>query len=211
MPIISDPEKSYADAGLIKLLDRLDRRYELYIVTGRSIDEIRGFLGENYNIIALHGAIVSMKDGNSHTVEGYERFRKMCEEIYGRREEFSRRFPGVRLYYKGGGITFTMWYVDPPLRNALAHEVGQIAAGAGMELYNGKMIVELRIPGVNKGERIREIRGGQPAIIAGDDLTDEDSFRMNPDALSIKVGDGESLARYRVKDYREFREILGIL
>ena len=70
------------------------------------------------------------------------------------------------------------------------------------------MISEIRIPGCNKGDAIRRLRSGRQAVIAGDDVTDEDSFFYNQDALNIKVGEGKTLAKYRLKDYTEMREVL---
>lgn len=211
VPIIPDPEKSFPDDELIRLLDSLNSKYDMYIVTGRSLKEIRAFLGERYNVIALHGAVISRRGGEVETVEGYSEFRKTCNDLYDRREEFARRFPGARIFNKDGGIVFTKWYVDRSLYDKLDSEVCEIAKAMGMSCYRGKMIVEIRIPGVNKGETIKQVRNGRPALIAGDDYTDEDAFRVNGDAISIKVGDGTSKARFNVKDYSEFRRLLASL
>ena len=86
--------------------------------------------------------------------------------------------------------------------------VKNLSLATGMELYLGKMIVELRIPGVNKGKAIRGIRNGRPAMIVGDDLTDEDAYRENPDAFSIHIGDGPTAAKHSLGNYLELRGLL---
>jgi trehalose 6-phosphate phosphatase len=39
------------------------------------------------------------------------------------------------------------------------------------------------------------------AMYLGDDVTDEDGFRaLHPDGLTVKIGEGDTEARYRVAD-----------
>lgn len=211
VPIITEPEKSFPDPELLRLLDSIQEKFQLYIVTGRSLREMDRFIGKRYNIIALHGAIVSLTSGEAKIVDGYHAYREKSDKIFRRAEEFQEKYPGVHLINKDGGVVFTKWHLDPKLHGKLDHEVCTIARGIGMTCYIGKMIVEIRIPGPNKGEAIRDIRNGEPALIAGDDTTDEDAFLLNKDAFTIKVGDGSSSAKYRVKDYMEFRKFLKAL
>lgn len=211
VPIITEPEKSFPDKEILELLDEIKEKFELYIVTGRSLREMNRFIGDRYNIIALHGAVISKISGETKLVEGYQKFRELCDGIFRRAEEFKEKYPGVHLINKDGGVVFTKWHLDSTLHGKLDQEVCTIANQMGMSCYIGKMIVEIRIPGPNKGEAIHDIRKGKPALIAGDDATDEDAFLWNEDAFTIKVGDGKSSAKYRVKDYLEFREILRAL
>lgn len=208
VPIIKDPEKSYPDEELVRLLEHLRSEYETYIVTGRSLREIQTFLGTGIDVIALHGAIVWKNGRVASSVEGYERYRRTCDQLFEKKSDFKERYPGVHIINKEGGLVFTKWYLKPDLYGKLEREICGIAEKEGMECYLGKMIVELRIPDINKGKAILEVRGGRPALIAGDDTTDEDAFRTNPDAITIRVGDGNSSARYSVADYLEFRELL---
>lgn len=211
VPIIEDPDQSYPDDELLRILDILKGKYELYIVTGRSLREIRTFLDHRYNVIALHGAVIEKVDGGITTTAGYETYRQVCDRIYARKDDFERRYPGIKVTNKDGGVVFTEWFVDPSKRQELENEVSRIASETGMSPYHGKMIVELRIPEVNKGDAIRSIRKGRPALIAGDDHTDEDAFEVNSDAISIKIGNDSSRARYSVDSYLDFRNLLGKL
>lgn len=211
VPIIKEPEKSFPDPPLLDILDSIDGKYELYLVTGRSLREMNAFVDNRYNLIALHGAIVSLTSGEISTVEGYEEYMKKSDEIFSRRGDFEERYPGVHLMNKDGGVVFTKWHLDRKLHDKLDDEVCSIAGETGMSCYIGKMIVEIRIPGPNKGDAIKRIRRGRPALIAGDDTTDEDAFLVNSDAFTIKVGDGETSAKHRVKDYLEFRKFLRAL
>lgn len=208
VPIIKEPEKSFPDESLLRVLDSLKNKYELYLVTGRSLKEMQTFVGSRYNLVALHGAVVWLTSGELKTVERYDEYREKCNDVFNRREDFKRRFPGVHLMNKDGGVVFTKWFLDPGLHEELDREVCSLAEKMGMTCYIGKMIVEIRIPGPDKGQAISKIRNGRPALIAGDDKTDEDAFLSNNDAFTIKVGDGNTTAKYRVKDYKEFRKFL---
>jgi trehalose 6-phosphate synthase/phosphatase len=48
-------------------------------------------------------------------------------------------------------------------------------------------------------------------LVAGDDDTDEEIFKALPEAFSIKVGRGETAARYTTPSYRSLREALRLL
>lgn len=71
-------------------------------------------------------------------------------------------------------------------------------------MTNGKGIVEFSILDITKGtwiERAKADFGASCVVFLGDDVTDENGFRVLGDGdFGIKVGDGETLARHRVAD-----------
>ena len=211
VPINHDPDTSWADNSLKRLLSYLHMRYDLFIVTGRSLEDIRRFIGQDLNVVALHGAVISESNGDARFAENIERYREICDKIYSRKDEFLEKYPGIRMFNKNGGIVFSLWELEDSQVDRLNRELGEISAETSMTLYMGKKIMELRIPGINKGDTIKSLRNGRPALIAGDDLTDEDAFIANQDTLSVKIGDEETHARFRVKDYMEFRSLLRCL
>lgn len=207
-----NPEDATADDRLLSDLEELGRSYELYIVTGRSMNDIMDFIGYDFNIIALHGALARINGVYFENVENFSKFRKKCDDLYDMRESFIGRYPGLRMYNKNGNILFHFGLMEEEKVGDLIAEVRSISEKDGMDVYLGKMIVELRIPGMNKGIAIRKIRGERPSVIAGDDKTDEDAFRMNPDALKIKVGNGETLADFKLRSPGEMRTFIeGVL
>lgn len=208
VPLSTDPETTFPDDDVLWIMDRLSGKYQVYVATGRSIPEITRFLDSRYNFIALHGAILKPKDGQPEYVTDAGEYIRKCDAIYAGRDGFFRRYPGLKMTNKQGGLVFIMWGLDEKAMSSLVEEVSMLASQTGMDLYRGKRIVELRIPGVNKGITIRRVRNGAPALIAGDDATDEDSFLDNPDAITVKVGDGDTAARFRVRDVAEFRVLL---
>ncbi len=211
VPINHDPDSSWADNSLKRLLSYLRMRYDLFIVTGRSLEDIRRFIGPDLNVVALHGAVISESGGDVRFAENIERYSEICNKVYSRKDEFLAKYPGIRMFNKNGGVVFSLWELEDSQIDRLGTEIESISAETSMNLYTGKKIMELRIPGINKGDTIRSLRNGRPALIAGDDVTDEDAFIANQDALSVKIGDEETHARFRVKDYLEFRSLLRCL
>ena len=198
VPIIKDPEINQADCELIGLLSSLARSYETYIVTGRDVREITNFIGD-YNIIGLHGATFHIS-GETLVVPGFHEYEELSLKLYDENYYLVNKFPGLRIYRKSGGILFhTGNITSKSTIKAVMEEVKSLALQYSMEMYTGIDICELRIPGVNKGRAIKMVRNAnRPAIIIGDDATDEDAFQMNPDAITIKVGNQDTLARYSI-------------
>ncbi len=212
VPIMPNPEDCVPDDELIQLLDRLKSRWDLFIVTGRSLGDIREFLNARYSIIALHGAVIMEGENVTDNIPELNLYRNICDRIYNNKELFEKQFEGLRLYNKDGNLLFHLGYIsDDGTRDKVVNAVERMGSENQMDVYKGKNIVELRPPGINKGIAIRKIRNGSKAIIAGDDLTDEDSFIENPDALRIKVGEGETAADYLLEDYVEMRAFLSKL
>lgn len=213
VPIRMDPEKCYPDDDLLKSLKRLRKDYRLFIVTGRSLEDITKFVGTEFDVIALHGAVKRVDGALANGIRDMQRYVEACNSIFVHREEYERRFRGLRMYNKNGNILFhTGLMGDEDQKIELGEMIRLLSVENGMDIYRGKMIIELRIPGINKGVAIKSaLDGNSSAIIAGDDVTDEDAFRENPHALKIKVGGGPTLADYSVDDYRDIRKILDIL
>ncbi|WP_393970990.1 trehalose-phosphatase [Oxyplasma meridianum] len=209
IPITSDPDACFADESLVRILKSVDSRYDLYIVTGRSYDTIRKFIPIDLNFVALHGAITRKKGGEPVAIQGYEHYVEICDSIFEKLPLIFHDFRGLVYENKKGVIGFNFWKLEDQGKiGEVSAMVKDLAESNGMDFREGKMISEIRIPGCNKGEAIRRLRSGRNAVIAGDDVTDEDSFFYNQDALLIKIGEGQTLARYRLKDYSEMRKVL---
>lgn len=94
-----------------------------------------------------------------------------------------------------------------------------LAAEHGLKLQRGKCVVELRVPGRDKGWAVRTLMArpesaGTRPVFAGDDLTDEAAFAAAEElgGYGILVGDPRrSAARYRLKDVAEVRSWLELL
>ncbi|MGC8515869.1 MAG: trehalose-phosphatase [Thermoplasmata archaeon] len=208
VPISINPEDALASTDLIQTLEALDLRYRMFIVTGRSLQEITGFIGSGFNIIALHGAMTSLKGDIRYNIPDFEHYVKICDDLYSKKGIYIRQFTGLRMYNKGGNLLFHTGLMLPEYFDQLKDLVNELAQDTGMSVYIGKRIMELRIPDINKGIAIKKYSAGMKKLIAGDDSTDEDAFKENPDAITIHVGPGESISRYRLSDPGEMLILL---
>ena len=81
----------------------------------------------------------------------------------------------------------------------------------------GKSIFEVQVVDVSKGvalQALSQTRGAAATIYFGDDLTDETAFQTlsdNPANVTVKVGDGNTAAAFRVADPQAVAETLTTL
>jgi trehalose 6-phosphate phosphatase len=84
-----------------------------------------------------------------------------------------------------------------------------------VHLTDGKEIVELAVVTTHKGTAVTALRDESDAdavLFIGDDVTDENAFAVLRDQdVGIKVGPGETLARYRVPDPPAVVQVLELL
>jgi trehalose 6-phosphate phosphatase len=85
----------------------------------------------------------------------------------------------------------------------------------GVQVTHGKAVIELAVVHTDKGaalDVLRDRAAATGAVFLGDDVTDEKAFRRLRDTdVGIKVGPGDSAARYRVDDPRAVAEVLALL
>jgi HAD superfamily hydrolase (TIGR01484 family) len=208
VPIQKDPLRCFADKPLIGLLHRLMEHHEVYIVTGRSLDEIDRMLGEKLDAVTWHGNIARVHGRIQYLNSRVESTIETIDSILLNRERFEESYPGLKVYSKNPGVLFHLWDLSAEMGQKLHRELLQISQETGTVLYSGKGIYEIIPPDSSKGNAIRLLREGREALIAGDDATDEESFRVNSDTFTVKVGQGETAARHRVSDYMEMRRLL---
>lgn len=116
------------------------------------------------------------------------------------------------------GLSFALHFRQAPeLMGAigrLVHERLQ-SLGDAFQVLPGKMVLEVKPSGRDKGRAIREFLteapfSGRTPVFIGDDVTDEYGFAAVNAAggTSIKVGEGPSGARWRLKDVAAVRRWL---
>jgi trehalose 6-phosphate phosphatase len=175
------------------------------IITGRDIQNVDHFLAPlRLPIAGVHGLTRRDANGQLHSpainAAGLQSVEAVLEPLVAREE-------GLLLEHKHGALALH-YRKRPELENACLKAMERAAgSAANITLRRGKMVIEAVTHAASKGAAIgnflqeEPFRGRKP-VFAGDDLTDEDGFAFVNGAggISIKVGLGDTGARYRVED-----------
>jgi trehalose 6-phosphate phosphatase len=208
LEIAATPESVHPKRADCQLVARLQTACKgaLAIISGRalvSIDEVMAPL--KLPAAGQHGFERRDMQGRIHRPAfPVEAIRQASAGM----RDFAARHAGLILEEKGYSVALH-YRLAPQLADA-AHAVVRDAAGrmgGGMEVQDGKMVAELKPAGRDKGVAITEFMreapfAGRVPVYIGDDVTDEDGFRA-VNALgghSVKVGEGPTAARWRLRD-----------
>jgi len=222
LEIAARPENVQVPRQLPALLDRLARQRggALALVSGRPLADIDRLFAPLHGAAAgVHGAERRRGDGRLVPTSVDPAAAQALDRLRAKLTRLVFALPGVRLEDKGA--TLALHFRDAPQH---AVEVGEAAAALAREagdclrLVPGKMVVELLPRWCNKGGAIAAFLGeppfaGRPAVVLGDDTTDEDGFlEVNRrGGVSIRVGppSGTTAARYVLESVAAARVWLG--
>jgi trehalose 6-phosphate phosphatase len=205
-----DPAAAVPEPGIGDLLVRLAAVPDVTValVSGRGVEDLQrtsGFTGP-FRWIGSHGAEF---DG------------PLTGDLAVRRDALAADLaplvdavPGARLEVKPASVAV---HVRPVAdREAAARLLADAAAGPGADpqltAKPGKDVLELAVTDADKGSavvRLRDELGAAGVLYLGDDVTDEDAFRaLAADGVTVKVGEGETVAAHRVPDLAGVRAVL---
>ena len=204
--IVERPDAVTVDPALPEVLLRLQERLDgaLAIVSGRPITFLDPhFAPHRFDIAGLHGL--------EHRIGGRlilcnPADHPALRELVGRLPEAVAAKPGILIEDKGCSVAIH-WRLAPQHRDfALATARSAIEAlGADYRIQYGKAVAEILPAAAGKGKVIERFLqqppyAGRRPVFAGDDLTDENGFKaVNAhDGLSIRIGEGETVARLRL-------------
>jgi trehalose 6-phosphate synthase/phosphatase len=121
-------------------------------------------------------------------------------------ETYADRLPGSFVEDKEFSLAWHYRMADPEMASMVAKELMDdlvnFTANIGVQILQGRKVIEVRNPGMNKGDAgsnwISE-NHFDFIMAVGDDWTDEDLFNVLPEnAYSIKVGMTQSKARFNL-------------
>jgi trehalose 6-phosphate phosphatase len=196
------------------LAERLDGR--VAVVSGRSASAILSYLGIEgstpFAIAGSHGLELRWTDGRAEAPVRPEGL----DEAIAAFEALAATLPGVMVEEKpfGAALHYRQAPDAGPACDALAEHV---ADNTGFAIQHGKMVVELRALGADKGDAVRRFMAEPPMagthpVFLGDDLTDEAGFRAAEELGGWGVlvgGPRATAARYRLAGVNEVHQWLG--
>ena len=188
------------------------------VLTGRSLEGLAEtkLQSGGWIVSGSHGAeLVGLTESAGApdlTPEESERLQVLSRRL----ERLLGGEAGVTLEYKPYGLAVhTRQVEDREHASELLAAAIEVGTAAGMHVKAGKEVREFSVRASNKGEVLQRIRATLPpgpVLFLGDDVTDEDVFRvLGPDDLGIKVGAGETAATERVPDADTAAAVLSLL
>ena len=176
----------------------------LALITGRRIADVdRMFAPLALPVAGQHGFERRDAAGAMHR---YAESAATLAELRPELAAFAAAHPGVLIEDKG--LTVAIHYRLAPHFAPAAAALGErlvVRSGKALAIELGKMVVELRPAGRDKGTAIAEFMDDAPfsaraPVFLGDDATDEHGFTIvnRRGGLSVKIGDGPTEAGVRL-------------
>jgi trehalose 6-phosphate synthase/phosphatase len=222
-PFVDRPECAEPAPELLDTLAGLaaDPRNEVVVVSGRDRDSLDAWLGAlPVRLVAEHGAWVRLWDKAAGQGEwqsaapGRARWKKRLLPIL---ERYEARIPGSFIEEKTFALAWHYRSADIATASTAARELidglTNLTANTDLGVLQGHRVIEIKNERITKGGYYRAnlAEGGQDFELAiGDDWTDETLFEVLPEeAWSIKVGSGQSAARFRLAAPADVLALLG--
>ncbi len=205
--IAATPDDIAIDPSVLPTLALLNEAAggALALVSGRPLSELdRLFAPLNLPSAGLHG--LERRNGEGKVFRPAAPTEGL-EDILDGMRNFAQRTPGILVEDKG--FTAAIHFRGAPDQENAVRQLADgllAAAGGGVQIQDGKMVVEIKPAGADKGRAIEAFMeeppfGGRNPVFIGDDVTDEDGFAVvnRLGGHSIRVGCGtETTARWCV-------------
>ena len=197
-----------------KLLDTLKKlvdkpQTKVIIISGRDYREIDKFLGDlPITIIAGHGAMIKengkwtkkLTDNvlwKNNVISVLNQITLKCPKSFVEDKKFSLAWHYRNAESKSG-------YTNS---RELIRILTNIIPLYNLKILDGNKVVEVMNKEIGKGKTVKNLVGqdNYDYILAiGDDKTDEEMFEFfldKPNALTVKVGEGKTFAKYKVDSF----------
>lgn len=217
-PIVSHPQDAFLSSSMRRVLMSLSKIFKVAIISGRDLKDLKDHIGiEELFYAGSHGYDIS-GPGNLH--REYPEAEAMIP-LLNQAEQKMRRlvplFQNAYLERKRYSVALHYRNISTNEKEAFINTVKEISQQFDrLKLTYGKKVMELH-PHLDwdKGKALLWITNylneNNFRLYVGDDLTDEDAFRvLRNRGVSIVVGEErrESLAKYSLKDPHEVQKFL---
>lgn len=210
-PIMADPERVQMRPETAALFERVCMLYPCAVISGRSRSDVSSRLG---------GAAVRHVIGNHGSEGGPEDMPTLAGPIARARAFLDQALAHEDVAIEDKHFSLSLHYRNSARqRRALAAILDAVhALPDGLRAVPGQMVVNIVPEGApNKGDSLLGLRARENvrgALFVGDDVTDEDAFKVDsPDRLlSVRVGWSlTSAAAYFLRTQAEVDDLLAWL
>ena len=207
LEIAETPSAVRGDAAMRRLLENLQGMLgdAVAVVSGRPIADIdRIFDMPALSVAGLHGLEWRDATGRVRRPNHLPPVSLLKDRI----DRFAASCKGILVEDKQATIAVHYRHAPEAGETTYAYLADLIRDCDGLTLLHGKMVVEVKPSGIDKGSAIDRFMAAAPfagrrPVIAGDDVTDETGFVAVNDLgrISVRIGDdADTAARYRLPD-----------
>lgn len=220
-PIVSRPEEALLSQKMRQSLVKLAEKSTVAIVSGRGLADVRALVDiDDLYYAGSHGFEIEGPFGLSRDNQEAEGFLPVLDDAEQRLQDRLAQIQGAQVERKRFSIAVHFrnvaadkaWEVEQIVDAVLA-DAGELRKGHGKKVYELKPDLDW-----DKGkalhwlmENLELIQPGIIPVFIGDDLTDEDAFKvLDKVGLSVVVGaeSRKTAAKYRLQSVDEVREFL---
>ncbi len=180
------------------------------LISGRALEVLRSLssMPSTVHLVGSHGA--EFDSGFAHDID-----HALLDRITSELNAIAEGRPGVAVETKPASVALHVRNASADDGEAALREARAAAESWDAQATEGKAVIEFAVIETDKGEAIdilREQHNASAVVYLGDDVTDEKAFRGLRDSdVGIKVGPGETLARYRVDEPEDVAAVLEYL
>lgn len=216
-PFVDDPQTAAPLPGSVDALRDLATLPGVFVayVSGRPVADLRRRVRApgGAMFVGSHGAEIDLGAGKTTWIDLDESEATGLSSL---REDLMRELvdvPGIRLEDKPAGVVVHFRQAADSHSSAAVDASRRAhARHPDAKMTDGNQVVEFSVRHASKGDGIAVLRDHilpDAVLFAGDDTTDEDGFAvLGPTDVSVKVGAGRSLARFRVDSPRSVEKLL---
>jgi trehalose 6-phosphate phosphatase len=199
-PIVDNPADARPLRSAAEAVIRLSElpSTDVALVSGRALSVLRELsaMPTTVHLVGSHGA--EFDSGFAHPVD-----EALLSRIIKGLTAIAANRPGVTVETKPASVAMHVRNAGAADGEAALREARAAADTWDAQLTEGKAVLEFAVISTDKGEAVdilREQHDASAVVFLGDDVTDEKAFRRLRGAdVGIKVGDGETLAGYRIE------------
>ncbi|WP_420752413.1 trehalose-phosphatase [Rhodococcus sp. O3] len=215
-PIVADPDKAFPHAESVRALRALAGlpSTSAAVISGRALKDLAALsrLPAEVQLVGSHGSEFDIGFVHAIDTDAKELLRGIISGL----DNVARLYDGVHVEIKPASAALHVRNAsERDAELALATVRADLARLPGVQVTEGKSVIELSVVPTDKGRALDIIRHQESATAAvffGDDVTDEKAFRSlhGPD-VGIKVGDGETSAEFRVSSTEDVAAAMAFL
>nr|WP_205266879.1 trehalose-phosphatase [Mycolicibacterium sphagni] len=183
------------------------------LISGRALRDLRVLSGApaDVHLVGSHGS--EFDAGFLDAID--EPAKALLARLEQTMTELTERYPGATVEIKPVSVAFHVRNAAPEHAQRALDDALNAVRDWDIHVTEGKAVREFAVIDTDKGEaldRLRQSSDGGAVVFFGDDVTDEKAFaRLADGDIGVKVGPGQTLARYRVDSPDDVASALAVL